>query len=364
MAAMAHIRIARSEAESSSSSAKAGRGPRRPEPPAPRLIRPLTLPLARSPVRPLQDFGVAAGDVKKLKEAGFYSVESVAYASRRELADVKGVSDAKVSKIKDAASQLVPSGFATAHTILAARGSLIRITTGSTALDGILGGGLESGSITEIYGEFRCGKTQLCHTLAVTSQIPVTHGGGEGKCLYIDTEGTFRPDRLVDIAERFQMDPEAVLNNIAFARAHNTEHQQELLAQAGALLSESRFSLIICDSATALFRTEYIGRGELASRQNNLGKFLKGLQRLADEYGVAVLVTNQVVQSGLDGAMSFGPSVKPIGGNIMAHATTTRLQLKKGRGSDRIANLIASPSMPENQATFGISQHGIGDASD
>ena len=148
--------------------------------------------------------------------------------------------------------------------------------------------------------------------------------------MYIDTEGTFRPDRLVDIAERFQMDPEAVLNNIAFARAHNTEHQQELLAQAGALLSESRFSLIICDSATALFRTEYIGRGELASRQNNLGKFLKGLQRLADEYGVAVLVTNQVVQSGLDGAMSFGPSVKPIGGNIMAHATTTRLQLKKG----------------------------------
>lgn len=309
--------------------------------------------------------GIAAADVKKLREGGFHTVEAVAFASKRELAEIKGVSDAKVAKIKEASEKIVPSGFTTAQTILQNRGHLIKITTGSTALDEILGGGLESGSITEIYGEFRCGKTQLCHTLAVTCQIPVSSGGGEGKCLYIDTEGTFRPDRLIEISERYQMNPEEVLEHVAYARAHNTEHQQELLLNAAALMADSRFSLIIVDSATALFRTEYTGRGELASRQNSLGKFLKTLQRLADEYGVAVVVTNQVVQANLDGAMSFcGPQVKPIGGNIMAHATTTRLQLKKGRGNDRIANLVASPSMPENQATFGISAQGIADSSD
>ena len=222
---------------------------------------------------------------------------------------------------------------------------------------------MESGSITELYGEFRCGKTQLCHTLAVTCQLPVSQGGAEGRCLFIDTENTFRPDRLVDIANRFGLDPEAVLENVAYARAHNTEHQQSLLVQAAAMMAETRFSLVIVDSATALFRTEYLGRGELASRQNNLGRFLKSLQRLADEYGVAVVVTNQVVQANLDGGSMFaGPTVKPIGGNIMAHATTTRLYLKKGRGESRIAKLVASPSLPEADATFGISPEGITEA--
>jgi DNA repair protein RAD51 len=190
-------------------------------------------------------------------------------------------------------------------------------------------------------------------------------GGGEGKCLYIDTEGTFRPDRLVDIANRFGLGHEDVLDNVAYARAHNTEHQQSLLVSAAAMMAESRFSLIIVDSATALFRSEFMGRGELASRQNMLGRFLKSLQRLADEFGAAVIVTNQVVQANLDGASMFaGPTVKPIGGNIMAHATTTRLHLRKGRGETRLAKLIASPSLPEADASFGIAPEGICDAKD
>lgn len=309
--------------------------------------------------------GIAAVDIKKLKEGGFHTIEAVAHASRRELTEIKGVSEAKVGKIKEAAAKFIPTGFITAHTILQQRGQMLKITTGSSALDAVLGGGLETGSITEIYGEFRCGKTQLCHTLAVTCQAPVSLGGGEGKCLFIDTEGTFRPDRLLEIAGRFGLDPEQVLEHVAYARAHNTEHQQELLLNAAAIMSTSRFSLIIVDSATALFRTEYTGRGELASRQNMLGRFLKSLQRLADEFCAAVVVTNQVVQANLDGASMFaGPTVKPIGGNIMAHATTTRLHLRKGRGETRIAKLVASPSMPEADATFGISPGGVVDASD
>lgn len=264
------------------------------------------------------------------------------------------------------AAKCVPTGFTTAGQVLQQRGEIIRVTSGSSQLDGILGGGLETGSITEIYGEYRCGKTQLCHTLCVTCQLPVEMGGGEGKALYIDTEGTFRPDRLVEIAQRFGLNPEDVLDNVAYARAHNTEHQQQLLLSAAAMMAESRFALIIVDSATALFRSEYVGRGELASRQNNLGRFLRSLQRLADEYGCAVVVTNQVVQANLDGGagMFAGPQTKPIGGNIMAHATTCRVALRKGRGETRMAKIIASPSLPEAEACFAISNEGITDAKD
>ncbi|KAL6774488.1 RAD51 [Auxenochlorella protothecoides x Auxenochlorella symbiontica] len=317
------------------------------------------------PIESLQELGVAAVDIKKLKEGGINTIESLAFASKRELCEIKGMSDAKVAKIKEIAHKYVPTGFTTANQILQQRGEIIKLTTGSKALDEIMGGGLETGSITELYGEFRCGKTQLCHTLCVTCQLPVDMGGGEGKALYIDTEGTFRPQRLVQIAERYGLNAQDVLDNVAYARAHNTEHQQALLLSAAAMMTESRFAVVIVDSATALFRSEYMGRGELAARQNYLGRFLRSLQRLADEFGVGVVITNQVVQANLDGGSMFaGPSVKPIGGNIMAHASTTRIQLRKGRGDTRIAKIMASPSLPEADATFGIGPEGVTEAKD
>ena len=214
------------------------------------------------------------------------------------------------------------------------RSATIFITTGCVDLDNILGGGIEAGSITELYGEFRTGKTQLCHTLAVTSQMGCDKGGGEGRCMYIDTEGTFRPQRLVAIAERYGLETNGVLDNVAYARAHNTEHQMDLLVAAAGMMSESRFSLIIVDSVTALFRSDYQGRGELSERQIKLGQFMRQLSRLASDFGVAVLVTNQVV-SCVDGgaAMFAGPQVKPIGGNILAHASTTRCVATHGASS-------------------------------
>jgi len=269
---------------------------------------------------------------------------------------------------------------------------MIFLTTGSKELDKLLGGGMETGSLTELFGEFRTGKTQLCHTLCVACQLPIDAGGCEGKAMYIDTEGTFRPQRLVEIATRFGLNRESafcwptllhdaptiprahthpslhiaaddVLDNVSYAKAFNSDHQMSLLEQACGMMTESRYALLIVDSATALFRTDYTGRGELAARQMKLAQFLRRLQRIADEFGVAVVVTNQVVAT-VDAAVSFGPQIKPIGGNIMAHASTTRLFLRKGRGENRVCKVYDSPCLPEAEATFAIGPQGIIDSTD
>ncbi|XP_050726591.1 DNA repair protein RAD51 homolog 1-like isoform X2 [Eriocheir sinensis] len=275
-------------------------------------------------IQTLEQNGILAADVKKLEEAGFYTVEAVAFAPKKALLSIKGISEAKADKILNEATKLVPMGFTTATEFHQKRADLVQLTTGSKELDKLLGGGIETGSITEIFGEFRTGKTQLCHTLAVTCQLPLEMGGGEGKCLYIDTEGTFRPERLVATAQRYQLQEADVLDNVAYARAYNSDHQSTLLIQAAAMMAESRYALCIVDSAMALYRTDYAGRGELSARQMHLARFLRMLLRLADEFGVAVVITNQVVAQ-VDGASMFAADPKkPIGGNIMAHASTTR----------------------------------------
>ncbi|ONM59020.1 DNA repair protein RAD51 A [Zea mays] len=267
------------------------------------------------PIEQLQASGIAALDVKKLKDSGLHTVEAVAYTPRKDLLQIKGIT-----------SKIVPLGFTSASQLHAQRLEIIQVTTGSRELDKILEGGIETGSITEIYGEFRSGKTQLCHTLCVTCQLPLDQGGGEGKALYIDAEGTFRPQRLLQIADRF--------------------------------------ALMVVDSATALYRTDFSGRGELSARQMHMAKFLRSLQKLADEFGVAVVITNQVVAQVDGSAMFAGPQFKPIGGNIMAHASTTRLALRKGRGEERICKVISSPCLAEAEARFQLASEGIADVKD
>jgi len=255
-------------------------------------------------------------------------------------------------------------GFTTATELNNKRQNIIKLTTGSKELDKLLGGGVESDSITEIFGEFRTGKTQLCHTMCVACQLPVELGGGAGKAMYIDTEGTFRPEKIGPIAERFGLNAPDVLDNISTARAMNSDHQEQLLVQAAAMMAESRYALVVVDSCTALFRTDFSGRGELSARQMKLAQFLRALTRIAAEFNVAVVITNQVVAQ-VDGAAMFtADPKKPIGGNIIAHASTTRLYLRKGRGETRICKVYDSPSLPENEATFGIYNDGISDARD
>ena len=313
----------------------------------------------------LEQHGIAAADVRKLVESGYYTVESVAFTPKKNLLLIKGISEAKADKIIGEAAKLVPLGFTTASEVHQKRSEIVKITTGSKELDKLLGGGLETGSVTEIFGEFRTGKTQICHNLAVTCQLQIEQGGGAGKCLYIDTEGTFRPERLLAVADRFGLDGDQVLDNVAYARAYNSDHQSALLLQASAMMAESRYALLIVDSATALYRTDFSGRGELGARQMHLGRFLRTLLRLSDEFGVAVVITNQVVAQ-VDGASAMfnADPKKPIGGNIMAHASTTRLYLRKGRAENRICKIYDSPCLPESEAIFSINENGIGDPKD
>ncbi|KND00769.1 DNA repair protein RAD51 [Spizellomyces punctatus DAOM BR117] len=309
----------------------------------------------------LEEFGISSGDVAKLASAGYHTVEAIAYTPKKQLLAIKGISEAKADKILTEAAKLVPMGFTTATEFYQRRNEIITLQTGSKELDKLLGGGIETGAITEIFGEFRTGKTQLCHTLAVICQLPIDMGGGEGKCLYIDTEGTFRPERLLAVAERFGLNGDEVLDNVAYARAYHTDHQKQLLVQAAAMMAETRYCLLVVDSATALYRTDYSGRGELSARQMHLAQFLRTLMRMADEFGVAVVITNQVVAQ-VDGAAMFNADPKkPIGGNIMAHASTTRLYLRKGRGENRICKIYDSPNLPEAEAMFSIGENGIGD---
>jgi len=317
---------------------------------------------AANPIEKLEHYGIAAADIKKLKDAGYNTVESIAYATKKTLSSIKTISEAKADKLLAEASKIVPMGFTTAAAVHTNRNEIVHISTGSKALDKLLDGGIETGSITELFGEFRTGKTQICHTLCVTCQLPLSLGGGEGKAMYIDTEGTFRPERLIAIAERFGLQGQDVLDNVAYARAYNSDHQSTLLVSAGAMMADSRYALIVVDSATALYRTDYAGRGELSARQMHLARFLRSLMRLADEFGVAVVITNQVVAD--PGSNMFaGPTNKPIGGNIMAHASTTRLSLRKGAGDTRVCKIYDSPSLPETEEKFSIGVAGIDDAS-
>lgn len=313
-------------------------------------------------IEELKTVGVSASDVAKLSEAGYNTVQSLAFAPRKELLEVKGFSDVKVDKLIKEAAKLVPMGFTSATDYHAKRAEVCYISTGSSELDKLLHGGIESGSITEIFGEFRTGKTQICHTIAVTCQLPVENGGGGGKCLYIDTEGTFRTERFIPIAERLGLDPNIVMENISYARAYNSDHQNNLLLHASAMMTENKYSLLIVDSATALYRTDYSGRGELGARQIHLARFLRSLTNLAETYGVAVVITNQVVAS-VDGASAMfnADPKKPIGGNIIAHASTTRLYLRKGRGNTRICKIYDSPCLPESESVFAITEAGIAD---
>ncbi|XP_039045149.1 meiotic recombination protein DMC1 homolog [Hibiscus syriacus] len=243
------------------------------------------------------------------------------------------------------------------------RESVLRITTGSRSLDELLGGGIETSCITEAFGEFRSGNTQLAHTLCVSAQLPTNMRGGNGKVAYIDTEGTFRPDRIIPIAERFGMDPGAVLDNIVYARAYTYEHQYNLLLGLAAKMSEEPFRLLIVDSVIALFRVDFTGRGELAERQQKLPQMLSRLTKIAEEFNFAVYMTNQVIADPGGGVFISNPK-KPAGGQVLAHAAKIRLMLRKGKGEQRVCKVFDAPNLPKAEAVFQITPGGIADAKD
>ncbi|GAH78600.1 unnamed protein product, partial [marine sediment metagenome] len=216
------------------------------------------------------------------------------------------------------------------------------ITTGSKNFDELLGGkGIETRAITEAFGAYGSGKTQLALTLAVNTQLPLDRGGASGKSVFIDTEGTFRPARIKQIAESLGANPEKVLKNIFVARAFNSDHQILLLEKISEMIKNGEpIKLLVVDSLTAHFRAEFAGRGQLADRQQKLNKYIhKGLMELAEKHNLAVYVTNQVMANP---AQMFGDPTTPIGGHIVGHASTYRIYLRRGKKGSRVAKLIDS----------------------
>ncbi|KAI6712609.1 hypothetical protein JHW43_004837 [Diplocarpon mali] len=298
-------------------------------------------------IEEIQAHGIGAADIAKLRANNIHTVATLISVTTRRLLKIKGFSDVKVEKIKEAAKKLAPTaGFMTAAELGQIRKRCIRISTGSKQLDAALNGGFQTMSINEVYGEFRCGKTQLAHTMSVIAQLPKEMGGAEGKVAYIDTEGTFRPERISEIAERFGVDPDQAFSHyqFIFLRANSDQMQTELLEGLAVNFATNEYRLLIIDSVMSLYRTDYCGRGELSERQQVLGQFLRRATQMAEEFNLVVLMTNQVMSDpGASALFAGADGRKPAGGHILAHASTTRLLLRKGRGEERVAKIVDSP---------------------
>ncbi len=303
--------------------------------------------------------GVGPATAEKLREAGYTDLMSLAVATPDSVAEATEIGTNVAQKIIAAAREAVDvGGFETGDVILERRKSVAKLTTCSKAFDELLGGGLETQAITEAFGEFGSGKSQLAHQLAVNVTRTEDEGGLNGDTVWIDTESTFRPERVRQMAEALELDPEAILKRIHVARAFNSHHQMLLMEKANEMTKDYPVRLVVVDSLTAHFRAEYIGRGVLAERQQLLNKHIHELMRFGDVHNAAIYVTNQVAAKP---DAFFGDPTRPIGGHIVGHSATFRIYLRKSKGGKRIARLIDSPNMPEAEAVFTVSEEGIRD---
>ncbi|HNU36452.1 MAG TPA: DNA repair and recombination protein RadA, partial [Methanomassiliicoccales archaeon] len=269
------------------------------------------------------------------------------------------IGEATAIKIIDAAKKAADvGGFESGDVIFERRKNLDRLTTGSKAFDELLGHGLESQAIHEFYGEFGSGKTQICFQLAVNATLPKEKGGLDGDVVIIDTENTFRPERIVQMANGMGADPEEVLKRIHVARAYNSSHQMLLVEKAADVGKLHPVRLLIVDSLTAHFRAEFVGRGTLAERQGLLNKHMHELLSFAEVNNAVIAVTNQV--SAKPDAF-FGDPTRPVGGHVVGHASTYRVYLRKSKGTRRIARLIDSPDRPEAEVVINVTEEGVRD---
>ena len=302
--------------------------------------------------------GVGEKTAEKLKEAGYDDLMAIAAASIGEICDSIDVGEGTAEKIIESARNAIQMGFETADSVYEKRKQVGKITTSSKNLDDLLGGGIETGSITEAHGAFGSSKSQLAFQLSVNVQLPKNKGGLEGNAIFIDTENTFRPERVEQMAKALKLNPEETLKNIFVARAYNSDHQILLIDKAKELIKEKKVKLLIIDSLTSMFRSDYSGRGELQPRQHKLNRHLHELQKLSEVHNLAIYVTNQVMANP---ALMFGDPTTPIGGHILGHAATFRLYLRKSREQKRIAKLIDAPSLPDSETIFKVTEEGIRD---
>ena len=330
--------------------------------------------------------GVGPATADKLSDAGFDTYDGLAVSSPRELADAADVGQGTASDIINAAREAADvGGFESGSTVLERRNEIGKLSTGVLAVDELLGGGIESQSMTEVYGGFGVGKSQISHQLAVNVQLSRDHGGLEGRAIVVDTEDAFRPERIDEMVRGLEseilqaeldrrgiegtpdddaaMDAlvEDFLEYIHVARAFNSDHQMLLAKTAADLASEYADSerpvrLVVYDSLTAHFRAEYVGRGELAARQQKLNRHIHDLLRIGSLHNAAILVMNQV-QSNPDSY--FGDPTKPVGGHILGHASTVRIYLRNSKGTKRVVRLVDAPNLADGEAIMRVEGGGL-----
>jgi DNA repair protein RadA len=305
--------------------------------------------------------GIGPATIEKLEQAGFTDLMSIAVATPGEIIGATEMSEATAKKVIAIARSNLDMEFTSGDEMLRKREAIVKITTGSKELDKLVGGGFETGAITEAYGQYGSGKSQIAHTLAVRALLPVEKGGAGGMVVFIDTEGTFRPERIVQIAKGIGIEPEDALKNIKVARAFNSDHQALLAEKVEDLIKKQglNIKLVVVDSLTAHFRAEFIGRGTLADRQQRINKHMHALMKLADKHNLAVYVTNQVMSKP---DTFFGDPTEAIGGHVVAHNSTYRIYLRRGKKGTRVAKMIDAPNLAESEAIFMIDEIGVKDA--
>jgi len=303
--------------------------------------------------------GIGTTTASKLEDAGCSDLMSIAVMNPADLSTLADISETIARKAINAARKMLKLEFEDATQYLKKRKEVLKISTGSINFNNLLGGGIETRAITEAFGAFGSGKSQLAHQLAVNVQLPVERGGANAKVVWIDSEGTFRPERIQQIAEGLGLDFQKTLKNIFVARAFNSDHQILLVDKVKDLIKRGEpIKLVIVDSITSHFRAEFTGRGQLADRQQRINKHLHNLMRLAESSNIAIYITNQVMS---DPAQMFGDPTKAIGGHIIGHASTYRIYLRKGKKDARVAKMIDSPNLPDSECVFFITEQGIVD---
>ena len=330
--------------------------------------------------------GVGPATADKLVENGFESYQSIAVASPGEMSNTADIGESSAADIINAARDAADvGGFETGASVLERRQEIGKLSWQIDEVDDLLGGGIETQSITEVYGEFGSGKSQVTHQMAVNVQLEPENGGLDGGCIFVDSEDTFRPERIDDMVrglddeilademERREIEGtpsdeealeelvEAFLDQIHVAKAFNSNHQILLAEKAKELAGEHEetewpIRIVCVDSLTAHFRAEYVGRGELAERQQKLNKHLHDLMRLGDLYNTAILVTNQVASNP---DSYFGDPTQAIGGNILGHASTFRIYLRKSKGDKRIVRLVDAPNLADGEAVMRVQNEGL-----
>ena len=310
----------------------------------------------------IDEIGPATKD--RLEQAGFKSIKDLVVRGPNDVSENTGMEMEKSiylcnkARIKLEDLGIIDKSFISATKLYDKRKKEERISTGSKNLDDLFEGGIESKAVTEIYGEYGTGKTQICHTLCIlVQQQRKFKGRSHNKALYIDTENTFRPERIVSIALARKLDPDLALENIIVAKAYNSAHQELIIEETGPIIDSNNVKLLVVDSAVAHYRSEFLGRATLSERQQRLNKFMHILVRIAEMYTVAVVATNQI-QSSPDAV--FGEAFRPTGGHVVAHTSTYRVFLKRA-GKNRIARMVDSPYHPEREVLFTLNEQGVAD---